>query len=1351
MKKKRMSGLVLAWLLLFQTMFGGTVAWMSAGTSGNVQNSVYGQVTNAVYAPPVVNAGSILTKIVLTDQNGTVIDTVYNPGSSLDVGAAVNLAYEWELPNGHGYTKDSIFTFDLPSQFEIFTDINEPLVSGQGTVGHFTVSRDGKVVMTFNDYVESHSNVSGKLEIRTEFKKEVINGSTEVIIAIPVKGGVQTVIVHLKPKGGKLIDKQGQAAGKNQIDWKIQINKSLDTVKKAVVSDTLPGGLELIADSVKVYHLQVNGDGSAVTGALVDSSEYTVETNGTGAFKVLFRDETISKAYEVHASTRITGDQTKFPNTAVLSGEGIADVKATAEVTVQRGKFLEKSYKVEAATGIVTWTVKYNFSESKITQDKAIIEDQFSANHVWVSESLKVYKEATTELIPASAYQVTPTANGFKLQFKSDIDSAYTIVYQTKPVDRLTSETEKVTNKVVSNGTNVGVTVPVQKSRVLVKENRGTNYTDYKDKTTTWRLSMNEDTKPDGTKYSMDNVVLTDTFPNGGLEFLPDSLSVKAGGIELPKSDYTVESPDPRSGFVIKFNKTIDKTVTVEYKTKFNLGWKTDKTKGLINRASVTWTENGKSFGPINREATFTPDDYTNNNGSKDGTYDPVNKEITWNVKLNYNLDPIAGAKVTDVLGQSQTYVPDSVRVYEMTLTGKRNGVAKGSELPADRYEVIVPSEANGHMLTVVFKDDPLEKPYWITFKTTLKGALIEPEIHNTAKLMSGTAEVAKWNAYVKVPNGGTYVSKTGTQNNNKIDWTIRINEGQSHISNAKIIDNPSPNQILIEDSFRLYATKVNASGYAEKAGLLMRDTDYTLAISTISGNRETFVLSFTTDISTAYILEYQSFINAADKDKVENTVSLEGDRLTVEVRETSKEIIVRTSSGSGSGGGVTGSLEVTKVDKDDPAKPLAGAKFALYDKAEKRAPLVRTTDASGKLLFTGLLYDDYILEELAAPEGYTIDEKKRNVTIDSSITGQGNTKKITVTNSKKAPPVEPTGSLEVTKVDKDDLTKPLAGAKFSLSDKEGKRASLVQTTDADGKLLFAKLPYGDYVLEELEAPSGYAIDEKTKDVAIGTSATVHVKLTVTNSKKAPPVEPTGSLEVTKVDQDDSAKPLAGAEFSLSDKEGKRAPLVQTTDADGKLLFTKLPYGDYVLEELEAPAGYVIDTAKHTITIDAETVKVDNTHKVVVTNRKKPDTGNPENPGNGGNPGGGGNPGDDGEEPKEPVTPTTPVNPPTTGEPKTPVTPTNPPLTEVPDEEVPRGGPTPSQPPKEESTVEVEEEGVPRGGPVPAPTPNPSPTPEVPVSTLPKTGEASRNPFYLTGLALVALGIWLGRRQLKSK
>ncbi len=86
------------------------------------------------------------------------------------------------------------------------------------------------------------------------------------------------------------------------------------------------------------------------------------------------------------------------------------------------------------------------------------------------------------------------------------------------------------------------------------------------------------------------------------------------------------------------------------------------------------------------------------------------------------------------------------------------------------------------------------------------------------------------------------------------------------------------------------------------------------------------------------------------------------------ELRETSQEIIVRTPSGSGSGGGVTESLELTKVDQDMPDKVLPGAQFALYGKGQKRAPLNQTTNTEGKIIFSSLLHDDYILEEWAAP-----------------------------------------------------------------------------------------------------------------------------------------------------------------------------------------------------------------------------------------------------------------------------------------------------------------------------------------------------------------------------------------------
>ncbi|QNV55257.1 hypothetical protein GMA19_00405 [Paenibacillus polymyxa E681] len=204
------------------------------------------------------------------------------------------------------------------------------------------------------------------------------------------------------------------------------------------------------------------------------------------------------------------------------------------------------------------------------------------------------------------------------------------------------------------------------------------------------------------------------------------------------------------------------------------------------------------------------------------------------------------------------------------------------------------PSEQNGNELRIQFKNK-IQTPYWITFQTSLEGELIEKEIHNQALLLDGQKTVSEWAAQVSVPHGGEYVSKVGTQNGNTTKGTE-----------------------------------------------LIRNQDYKLYIKTDAQGQQTFELTFAKDISTAVILEYQSFIHAEDKAKVSNKVAFEGDRLTTELRETSQEIIVRTSSDSGSGGGVTESLELTKVDQDMPDKVLPGAQFALYDKGQKRAPLIQ-------------------------------------------------------------------------------------------------------------------------------------------------------------------------------------------------------------------------------------------------------------------------------------------------------------------------------------------------------------------------------------------------------------------------
>ncbi len=162
--KKRMSALGIVWLLIVNVFVGGSAVYAAEGEE-------------TVGAPAAAIEENILTKVILKDAHGSVVDAVYNPDYRFEIGSAVHLEFEWELPNGHGYKAGDTFSFDLPPEFAIYTEIEGPLANGNSTVGSFTVDRGGRVVMTFNDYVENHSNVKGGLKIVTEFSVEIVKGS----------------------------------------------------------------------------------------------------------------------------------------------------------------------------------------------------------------------------------------------------------------------------------------------------------------------------------------------------------------------------------------------------------------------------------------------------------------------------------------------------------------------------------------------------------------------------------------------------------------------------------------------------------------------------------------------------------------------------------------------------------------------------------------------------------------------------------------------------------------------------------------------------------------------------------------------------------------------------------------------------------------------------------------------------------------------------------------------------------------------------------------------------------------------------------------------------------------------
>ena len=162
----------------------------------------------------------------------------------------------------------------------------------------------------------------------------------------------------------------------------------------------------------------------------------------------------------------------------------------------------------------------------------------------------------------------------------------------------------------------------------------------------------------------------------------------------------------------------------------------------------------------------------------------------------------------------------------------------------------------------------------------------------------------------------------------------------------------------------------------------------------------------------------------------------------------------------------VKGSIEVLKVDAETK-QPLAGVVFRLFD-ANGSKIADGTTDANGKVTFSGLRLGKYFYQEIGTVDGYVLDETK----YDFSLTTANLNIKVTRENA----PAK--GSITVRKV---DVTgSPLAGAELMLeTSADGKTWSEVGrvTTDKTGIAKWSDLKTGaQYRVTETKAPAGYTL-----------------------------------------------------------------------------------------------------------------------------------------------------------------------------------------------------------------------------------------------------------------------------------
>ena len=334
--------------------------------------------------------------------------------------------------------------------------------------------------------------------------------------------------------------------------------------------------------------------------------------------------------------------------------------------------------------------------------------------------------------------------------------------------------------------------------------------------------------------------------------------------------------------------------------------------------------------------------------------------------------------------------------------------------------------------------------------------------------------------------------------------------------------------------------TDVNGN---EKTSLSSGDSVYVRMSS--SEDSKTFKIKFTTDIDRKV-----GAIYTKPGETVQDYVKIETEPNTAERELTIEWEKVTT----------LGKIKLVKVDQDD--QPVSGATFELKDTTGKSYGQVTTGD-DGIINFYKVPQGQYILEEVSAPQGYTITEKSKNVTVVANQTAE-----VKFVNNRI------TGRLVITKVD--DTNKPLANVTFEIQDSNNKVVGRV-TTNEEGKASI-NLDYGTYYFKEISAPEGYIMDTKTYTLKVDeVNRTFYQKVTNERCK--------GNLLIVKTDEDKT--PIEGVKFNILDAD-KNVILTLTTNAKGLAGAKNLPLGTYYYQEIEAPDNVKIDSGVYEFKVETQ-------------------------------------------------------------------------------------------------------------------------------------------------------------------
>ncbi len=237
-----------------------------------------------------------------------------------------------------------------------------------------------------------------------------------------------------------------------------------------------------------------------------------------------------------------------------------------------------------------------------------------------------------------------------------------------------------------------------------------------------------------------------------------------------------------------------------------------------------------------------------------------------------------------------------------------------------------------------------------------------------------------------------------------------------------------------------------------------------------------------------------------------------------------------------------------------------------------------------------------YWVKEITPPKGFALDPTKYSITVTAGSSTAAPNRIIVYDPAQYCQ-----ADMLVIKTDK-RTGQPIAGAKFmvkyyALDPTQAtlaniKKATAVDqwelTTNSEGKITTSKtkFPIGVLTIQEMEAPSGYRLDDTLHILPLNPNGS-QKECFMTLSPIRVTNEPIVDLNLYKVDAGTRER-LPGAQFTVTSPSNRRFTL--TTDTFGAARFTLDEDGQWTVRETKAPDGYTIYSKAIPLMVNGSTV-----------------------------------------------------------------------------------------------------------------------------------------------------------------